>query len=185
MVRIRVVQIDKLCGKSTNSCCLRGESEHWCSSTPTLAATGQLEVPRLVYGPSCIHKHTYASLESLLLKKVARPAYEDTRMKHENSARLNLKRSTSEESEAVKKVKLEELEVLKTEDLEDELPQIRNKPLNRGVERISPYPTECRPTQPYYDWHRRQLIKDVTERLAIQGRRIVGLPRFLCVSVLP
>lgn len=106
-------------------------------------------------------------------------------MKHENTARLNLKRSTSEEAEAIKKIKLEELEVLKTEDLQDELPQVRNKPLNRGVERISPYPTECRPTQPYYDWHRRQLIKDVTERLAIQGRRIVGLPRFLCVSVLP
>lgn len=183
MVRIRVVQIDKLCRKSTNSCCLRGERASIGICTPTLAATGK--VPRLAYGPSCIHKHTYASLGSLLLKSVARPVYEDTRMKHENTARLNLKRSTSEEAEAVKKIKLEELEVLKTEDLQDELPQVRNKPLNRGVERISPYPTECRPTQPYYDWHRRQLIKDVTERLAIQGRRIVGLPRFLCVSVLP
>ncbi|THH09049.1 hypothetical protein EW145_g2282 [Phellinidium pouzarii] len=53
-----------------------------------------------------------------------------------------------------------------------------SKPLTCGVERV-PYPAQCRPFAQNCDWHRRQIIKDVTARLAEQGKCTIGFPRFL------
>ena len=94
-----------------------------------------------------------------------------------NVADPNLKRRAVEFYTSVKKIKTEE----KTEGLhqcETSL-QAHIKPPTRGVERIHPYPFECRPSQPYFEWHRRQLVKDVTEKLSLRGMRIIGLPKFL------
>ena len=98
-------------------------------------------------------------------------------MLSENVADSNLKRRAVDLYASVKKIKTEE----KTEDLHqcETFLQDTIKPPTRGVERIHPYPFECRPSQPYFEWHRRQLVKDVTEKLSLRGMRIIGLPKFL------
>ncbi|KAI5120507.1 hypothetical protein M0805_000092 [Coniferiporia weirii] len=56
---------------------------------------------------------------------------------------------------------------------------LSSKLLTRGVERVTPYPEQCRPNVQNNGWHRRQLVKNVTKRLADQGKRVIGIPRFL------
>lgn len=58
---------------------------------------------------------------------------------------------------------------------------LRHGPTSRGVARYI-YPDTCRPSNPQYGFNREIFMNDVRRKLALEGKRVVLAPRFLCVS---
>ncbi|KAH8113384.1 hypothetical protein DFH11DRAFT_1775143 [Phellopilus nigrolimitatus] len=79
----------------------------------------------------------------------------------------------------LKRFKLERTKEPVKLETSDEGLQVPTKSCTRGVERIVPYPSNCRPNTENYGWNRRQLVLNVKRLLAVKGKRVYGVPRFL------